>query len=322
MRGGIERHAAGLAEELRRRGHAASVIRPTQLRRADVADADWLVFDGVRRLTVLRHARRNGPGLVLFPHGSFLEEAQRRELRRTGAWSTSGAFLARAAFDASVGRRVFGRFDRWFVLTEGEGADVRRLLKVPPERISVLGLFLSREFLAASAASPRPTRVRPPYVCAVSRIAARKNFGSLLEAIDGAPYLFVLAGQDRGGLAALKRASRQFPGARWEYLGPVAEAEKVDLIRGSDAVVVPSIVEGVPTLALEALALGRRVLLAGLAYGPEGPGVVRCDPDPKSLRGGLDELRTRPLPEPVPPSTVEATTDRFLSELGGTRPLQ
>ena len=319
VRGGIERHAAGMAAELRRRGHEVDLVRHADLTRARVAGADWLVFDGVRRSTVVRHARRldGGPRLAIFSHSSFLDEIHLDELRRTAGWTPSAHLRARRAFDRWFGRRVFGRFDRWFVLTESEGADVRAFLDVPADRIRVLGPFVSAEFLAAAAGPAPAPPVAGPYLCAVSRIDRRKNFPALLEAIDGSEFRFVLAGQDRGGLPELERASRRWPAARWEYLGTVTEEAKVALLRGASAVVIPSVSEGVPAIALEALVLGKPVVLAGLAYGPDGPGVIRCGPDAASIRTALRSLAGRAAAAPIAPPTVADAVDRFLAALAG-----
>jgi glycosyltransferase involved in cell wall biosynthesis len=319
VRGGIERHAAGMVAELRARGHDAALVRHAELTRARTAGVDWLVFDGVRRSTIVRHARRSdrGPRLAIFSHSSFLDEIHLDELRRSGDWTPSVHLRARRVFDRWLGRRVFGRFDRWFVLTESERTDVRSFLGVPADRIRVLGPFVSPEFLAAASAPPLAPPVGGAYVCSVARIDRRKNFPALLEAIQGTEFRFVLAGQDRGGLPELERASHRWPEARWEYLGTVSEGAKVALLRGASAVVIPSVSEGVPALALEALALGRPVVLAGLAYGPDGPGVCRCPADAAGLREGLAAATARAPPTPWPPFTVAQSVDGFLAGLAG-----
>jgi glycosyltransferase involved in cell wall biosynthesis len=324
VRGGIERHAKSLVDELVRRGHSARLVRPEEFVRSDAHGADWLVFDGVRRSAILRHARRSRtrPRLALFPHGSFMETARREELVRGGVWTPPTDFRWRALFDRTLGRWVYRRFDRWFVLADAEGHEVGRLFGIPPDRVTVLGLFVSREFLGAVARSGPVAPSPAPYLVSVARVERRKNFGRLLEAIADQPYRFVLAGQDRGGLAELRATARRFPTAHWEYRGTVTEEEKVDLLRGAEAVVVPSVLEGVPTIALEALALGRRVLLAGEAYGPDGPGVTRCGSRAAEIRAGLETLRRTPDPSPRPPPTVEAAVDQLLEALSSPRGAQ
>ena len=321
VRGGIERHAEGMVAELRRRGHDARVVRPADLTRAQGLAADWLVFDGVHRSTIVRHARKRSgrPGLAIFSHSSFLDEIHLDELRR-GDWSPSLHLQARRWFDRWFGRLLFGRLDCWFVLTDGEATDVVRFLGVPNARVTTLGPFVSREFLEAAAAPPRRPPISGSYVCSVSRIDRRKNFGTLLAALEDSPHRFVLAGQDRGGLAELEVAAQRYPAARWEYLGTVSEEEKVAMMRGAAAVVIPSVSEGVPALALEALVLGRPVVLAGLAYGPEGPGVVRCSADPSGLRAAIGTATNLPPWSPLAPPTVEGSVDAFLAALAGPAP--
>jgi len=318
VRGGIERHAAALAAELRGRGHGVRLVPPAELTRRDVDGADWVVFDGVRRLAMLRHARRGSvrPRFAVIPHGAFLEEAHVGTLRQGGVWTPTARFHLRRAFDRSVGRRVFARFDRWIALNESEAADLVRLCGVPADRIDPIGPFVSPEFLAAAAGPPGPAPAGGPYVCSVARIERRKNFGALIEAVSDLPYRFLLAGQDRGGLAELVATARNFPAAQWEYLGTIPEGRKVDLLRGAEAVVIPSVAEGVPALALEARALGRPVVLAGVSYGPEGPGVVRCGARASAIRAALESLPRRPPVPPDSPLTVERAADQFLAALG------
>ena len=114
----------------------------------------------------------------------------------------------------------------------------------------------------------------------------------------------------------MRAEASRHPTVRWEYRGEVDEAEKVRLIRGAEAVVVPSVSEGVPAIALEALVLGRPVVLAGLVYGPEHPGVTRCASDVGSVRAALHRLAERPPFLPLPPPTVASAADEFLRTLG------
>ncbi|HKV90650.1 MAG TPA: glycosyltransferase, partial [Thermoplasmata archaeon] len=287
----------------------------------DLAGADWVVFDGVRRLSILRHARRTarGPRFALFPHGSFLEEARRDALRADGVWVPSGTFRARLAFDWLLGPRILARFELIFALAEGEADDLRCFLRVPRRHIVVLPPFVSPAFLSAVEGPRSPPRVPPPYLCSVSRIDGRKNLLAALAAVDGGPYRLVVAGQDRGGLPALESEARRRPGARWEYLGTVSEDEKVSLLRSATALLLPSISEGVPAVALEALVLGTRVVLAGVTYGPDHRGVTRCRPDPSSLREAIARLPSEPPFEPLVAPTVAGATDVFLASLEAAR---
>jgi glycosyltransferase involved in cell wall biosynthesis len=317
VRGGIERHAEALARELRQRGHRVDLVRPREIRSANLHRVDWLVYDGVHRLAILRHRPRGegAPRLAIFPHGSFLEEVHEAELRSGGRWRPNGRFRGRRWFDRLLGRRVFAAIDRWFVLAPGEAGDVARFLGVPPARIHVSPPFVSPEYLEAARSPSRPSPVAAPYVVAVGRIEPRKNLGELVRASAGAPFSVAVAGQDRGGLEPLRTEASKLPGARWRYLGELTEAEKVGLLRAADALVIPSVSEGVPAIALESLVLGRPVVLAGVAYGPEGPGVFRCGPDAASLRTAIDRARAAPPPTPRAPRTVAECADGFLAGL-------
>lgn len=219
-------------------------------------------------------------------------------------------------FDGAFGRWLFQGFDVWFVLSGSERDDVVRQFGVAPERVLVSAPFLSAEFAELAEATPARVVEEGPFVVSVGRIEPRKNLPRMLAALEGSPYEFVVAGQDRGGLAALREEAARRPNVRWRYVGPVSEAEKIAWMKGATAVVVPSVVEGVPAAALEALALGRPVVLAGVAYGPEGPGVVRCDATVEGLRTAVASAALQTIrPAPVP--TVRAAAHAVLSALNG-----
>jgi glycosyltransferase involved in cell wall biosynthesis len=210
-------------------------------------------------------------------------------------------------FDRVLGRSVFGEFDVWFVLSASERDDVIRLFGVSPERVVVSPPFLSSEFAELAEGTPVRPLDEGPFVLSVGRIEARKNLPRMLAALDGLPYQFVVAGQDRGGLAALREEAARRPSVRLRYLGSVPEAEKIGWIKGAAAVLVPSLAEGVPAAALEALALGRPVVLAGVAYGPDGPGVVRCDPTIEGLHAAVVQAtRLREAPARAVPTARDA----------------
>ncbi|MCI4355629.1 MAG: glycosyltransferase family 4 protein [Thermoplasmata archaeon] len=316
--GGIERHARSLSEELARRGHTTVGIAPAEVSKDSLRGFDWVVFEGVRRLVLLRHLRSmpRGQRLALFTHGSFLEETHPTEIRNAGGRSPSPTVRARAAYDRTLGRAVFGRFDRVFVLTESERDDIIPFLDLSPSRVHVNPLFISAEFQHAVGSPPLPSPAPTPYVCAVGRIEPRKNFARLLSAVAPLPVRLLLAGQDRGALAQLREFSTAAHlDERWRYLGRVSETEKVALLRGARCVVVSSFLEGVPTVALEARSLGRIVVLSGLAYGPEGPGVVRSPATVEGLRSAIGQsIRADDVPPSRPPG-VEESTEAFLRDL-------
>ncbi|WP_197028028.1 glycosyltransferase family 4 protein [Gordonia alkanivorans] len=92
-------------------------------------------------------------------------------------------------------------------------------------------------------------------------------------------------------------------GGSVEFVGQKTEAEVEDILLGARGIVVPSLwAEGVPTVALKALALGCPVLVsnacsAATELTKRGAGIVfdpGCDVnDPKSLAVGAMEVRSR-----------------------------
>jgi glycosyltransferase involved in cell wall biosynthesis len=115
-----------------------------------------------------------------------------------------------------------------------------------------------RSVLAEHHLSPRQ-----PYFLYVGDITSNKGiyelltgFQSFARQLQAAPQL-VLVGVNREGQRFIQRA-QEVPGAR--YLGPLPRMQVLALMQLASAVLLPSRSEGLPTVILEALSLGRRVM--------------------------------------------------------------
>jgi glycosyltransferase involved in cell wall biosynthesis len=154
--------------------------------------------------------------------------------------------------------------------------DVAVRLGVPTERIRVVP--------EAPALPPGTTEPPPgPYVLAVGDLRPKKNLPLLIEAYralraEGFEQRLILAGADAAGIAgALLRAAKPEP---LELAGYVDDARLDALLRGADALVLPSLYEGFGLVALDAMARGCPAVLAHAGALPEtgGDGAAYFDP--------------------------------------------
>ncbi|MDH3686183.1 MAG: glycosyltransferase [Myxococcales bacterium] len=115
----------------------------------------------------------------------------------------------------------------------------------------------------------------PPVVVCVGRLSPEKGIPGLLEAWaalpesirDKARLRLVGDGPDRESVAASVKA-RGWQG-RVELLGALPEAEALREIAGAQILVLPSLMEGLPVVLMEAMALGVPVVAPHLAGIPE-----------------------------------------------------
>jgi glycosyltransferase involved in cell wall biosynthesis len=163
--------------------------------------------------------------------------------------------------------------------SEFTAADVEQRYHVPRERIRVI---------AEAAALPLGQAPAPdgPYLLAASALRPKKNLEVLVAAFrdlhqEGLPHRLVLAGADCGSGPALQQLAGDAP---VEITGFVDDARLDALIRGADALVVPSIYEGFGLVVLDAMVRGTPVVLARAGALPEvgGEAAAYFQPDDKS----------------------------------------
>jgi glycosyltransferase involved in cell wall biosynthesis len=142
--------------------------------------------------------------------------------------------------------------------------DVVARCRVLPERIRVI----AEAPALATADEPAPAG---PYLLSAGDLRPKKNLPILIEAYrelrrDGLEHRLILTGSDQGIGPALREMAGGEP---VELTGFVPDARLDALIRGADAVVVPSLYEGFGLIVLEAMARGRPVVLARAGALPE-----------------------------------------------------
>jgi glycosyltransferase involved in cell wall biosynthesis len=174
--------------------------------------------------------------------------------------------------------RVARRARRVITVSDFSRREIAELLRVPPERISVVPGGVDERFSAQ--ADPEPARralgLDRPYVLTVGAAGARKNLGALAEAarrLEAGGVELVAAG---GGRAHLMPG--QASGVR--RLGWVPDDHLPGLYAGAAAFVLPSLHEGFGLTAIEAMACGTPVVAAARGALPEtvGDAGVLVDP--------------------------------------------
>jgi glycosyltransferase involved in cell wall biosynthesis len=194
-------------------------------------------------------------------------------------------------------RQVFGRVLRGaaavLVLTESQSAFVRNTYRVPAERVFVVPNGVGPEFFQP-ARTPRPGPLRLLYV---GRLSAQKNVERLLEATallhQPVRLRIVGDGELRGQLEA-RAAELGLEGV--EFSGGLLGADLVRAYAEADAFVMSSDKEGMPLVALEAMASSLPVVatrVPGITELLDGVGLL-ADPEPAALAAAVDRLAADP----------------------------
>jgi glycosyltransferase involved in cell wall biosynthesis len=176
-----------------------------------------------------------------------------------------------------VARRALRRAAAVVCASEHARGDIADAFDLDPARIHVAPLGVDERFSPGPVPAGLPERlgVGPRYVLCVATLQPRKNLRGALAAFErlvaaGAPHQLVVVGargwRDAPDLLAL----RDSPVAdRIVTPGWVSDPDLVGLMRGADAVVVPSLYEGFGLPALEAMACGAPVACSDRTALPE-----------------------------------------------------
>ena len=201
-------------------------------------------------LSGMRYARRLGAKLVVGFHTDFHRLSDLY-------WNSVGGRVSQLYLTWSH-RILFLRGS--FVLTNSQPmADAARGLGA--DNVEIMGTFIPARFLKL------PTRPRPRLpqlttvtIMFVGRLAPEKNIQAVLHAAEAlSEFKFVIAGT--GPLRELvENTARKLPNLH--YLGWQTRRDILTLIDNADMLVLPSLVESFGTVAIEAMARRRIVLLS------------------------------------------------------------
>ncbi|HET7326557.1 MAG TPA: glycosyltransferase family 4 protein [Nocardioidaceae bacterium] len=121
---------------------------------------------------------------------------------------------------------------------------------------------------------------RPPVVVAVGRLVEKKGFDRLIDAVallvrDGRELRLDLVGSGAGEAALRAQAAVLGIEEVVRFLGPLPQSRTRDVVRGASVLAAPCVVgsdgnrDGLPTVLLEALALGTPVVATPVTGIPE-----------------------------------------------------
>jgi glycosyltransferase involved in cell wall biosynthesis len=183
-------------------------------------------------------------------------------------------------------RRSAIRATRTIAVSRTTAEDMRDLWGFELDRVRIVPNGVDEVFCEGDrAAAEQAVRTRwgigAPFVLHVGSVEPRKGLDVLIDAAararaEGGRWQLVLAGSSPGAIGNTIAAKARASGV-CNLLGPVTEAELVDLYRGAAAFAAPALYEGFGIAPLEAMACGTPVVIAGGSGGLEeisGPGAI------------------------------------------------
>ena len=168
---------------------------------------------------------------------------------------------------------AIGRFNRWLTRQAAlvaalgtDGYDEAKGLGIDPDSIRIMGTPVSASFLQVPIVERSPMISRAIFV---GRLAVEKSLDQILETAVALPSVqFAIAG-DGPGRRRVEKAAEELPNV--EYLGWLSRSQVLAELDNSDVLLLPSAIESFGTVALEALARRRFVIVrpeCGIAKWP------------------------------------------------------
>lgn len=202
----------------------------------------------------------------------------------------------------SLAKRIFGLADRVIALSDYWKQFLSDL--VPPDRIRVLNNPIDCERLSPGARSPNPDN---PTLLLLGSLGRRKGHYDVLKALPlvlkkhpNAKVLFAGGDEDHTATENLKQLARETGlSTSIEFLGPVSFDAKVEQLRTSTMMILPSYGENMPISVLEAMAARMPVISTRVGAIPEvlddgRAGLLIKAGDYKALARGVNQLLDNP----------------------------
>ena len=159
------------------------------------------------------------------------------------------------------------RADRIIAASETTKRDLRKLLRVSPEKIDVVyqgcDAMYNTPVSEDEVAEVREKYQLPKnYILNVGDIEERKNIGLIIEAMAELPenIELVVAGKQTNHIKRLKRRIKSLGLEKRVHFRNVARHDKPALYKGADIFIYPSHFEGFAVEILEALSIGTPVI--------------------------------------------------------------
>jgi glycosyltransferase involved in cell wall biosynthesis len=300
----------GLAEEARRRGLAA--VRFDSASRLDLRCARSVARVAREHGVRLLHAHDFKALFVALVAGMLARvpvvatfHGDTRATASVRLYEAVARFLANFTRGvAAVSRVLERRLRRW--VRAAPVAFVPNGL-APPSPISPAERAAARERLGVPADAYA--------IAVIGRLAREKGHRVLFQAARGLPAILLLAGD--GPLREdLLNASRELD---TRFLGYQEDAR--DVFAAADVIALPSLTEGLPLAALEALALGRCVVASAVGELPEllanGAGVLVPPGDPRALSDALWRMRERAMRAAIETRALHRARDYGVAAMAG-----
>jgi glycosyltransferase involved in cell wall biosynthesis len=311
--GGMEKVASSMAEELAKSGQVEVLTTNCAAKEAPRLERRGMLT--IRRLRAFEIAHVPvAPGMFLrclkiSPRNIVhvhVAQALIPEMVWMSRWLRGGKFIAHFHLDVGPSGR-FGRLLVWYkrgilghtlraaekviALSTDQARFLEQEYQVSADKIAVIPNGIGSEF------SPKPEtlgpRDRPLRVLYVGRLSPQKALPRLVHAFaamtQAVEALLVGEGDERPVIENLIRRygldNVQLPGRR-------QDGELVAMYQWADVFVLPSDREGMPLVALEAMASGLPVIATDVVGNREllsGIGLL-VKPDPAALAAALDEI--------------------------------
>ncbi len=246
--------------------------------------------------------------------------------------ATGNGRRGRASFMPLLTRVFYRWADAVVCVSKGVADDLARTTGLPRDRFEVIYNPVITPELVAAAAAPPPhpwlARGEPPVVLGVGRLAAQKDFPTLVRAFAlvrrqrRARLMILGEGAERLALEALVREL----GMGDDVALPGFVAASHAYMAHAGVFVLSSAWEGLPTVLIEALAAGAPVVSTDCPSGPQeilrGGALGRLVPvgDPGALAEAiLATLGRDPVAAPkdaLEPYTLAAAVDHYLRTAG------
>src|SRR5579862_1413243 len=193
---------------------------------------------------------------------------------------TTNAPMLRTRVTPFFVRRFYPWADELVAVSQGAGKDLASLINVPPDRIRVIyNPIIGQEFWKR-AAEPLADKTfsadSRPAILAVGRLHYHKDYPTLLRAMaivrrtTNARRVFLGEGEERPNLVPL--VQQLHLESCVSFLGEVANP--LPYMKAAAVLALSSIVEALPTVLIEALAVGLPIVATDC---PTGPREILCD---------------------------------------------